>query len=61
MVLNLLKLLSQAVDEYNGLQEDDAKRLDWWNDVIDNISDTNDEKEITTAIQAIRNEIQKLK
>lgn len=42
----LIDLLSQAVDEYNELQKDEAKRLDWWEDIVDNLSDTSDEREI---------------
>lgn len=61
MDLYLIDLLAQAVDEYNELQEDESKRLDWWNDVVDNLSDTNDEKEIAVAIETIKNEIKKLK
>lgn len=61
MDLYLIDLLSQAVDEYNELQKDEAKRLDWWSDVVDNLSDTTDEKEIEAAIAAIKNETKKLK
>lgn len=61
MDLYLVDLLSQAVDEYNELQKDETKRLDWWEDVVDNLSDTTDEKEIEAAITAIKNETKKLK
>lgn len=61
MDLYLVDLLSQAVDEYNELQQDETKRLDWWEDVVDNLSDTTDEKEIAAAIAAIKNETKKLK
>ena len=61
MDLYLIDLLAQAVDEYNELQKDESKRLDWWEDVIDNLSDTSDEKVITVAIGTIKNEIKKLK
>lgn len=61
MDLYLIDLLAQAVDEYNELQEDEAKRLDWWNDVIDYISDTSDEKEITRIIAIIKYKTEKLK
>lgn len=57
----LIDLLIQTVDEYNKLQEDEAKRLDWWEDVVDNISDTGDEKEIERVIATIKNETKKLK
>lgn len=57
----LIDLLIQTVDEYNELQEDEAKRLDWWEDVVNNISDTSDEREIERVIATIKNEIKKLK
>lgn len=57
----LIDLLLQAVDEYNELQEDEAKRLDWWDDVVDNISDTSDEKEIARVIATIKYQTEKLK
>ncbi|MGN0805369.1 MAG: hypothetical protein ACI4MS_08305 [Candidatus Coproplasma sp.] len=61
MDLYLIDLLAQAVDEYNELQQDEAKRLDWWNDVIDCISDTSDEKEIVCLIATIKYQTKKLK
>ena len=57
----LIDLLMQTVDEYNELQDDEEKRIDWWEDVVDNISDTGDEKEIEHVIATIKNEIKKLK
>lgn len=57
----LIDLLSQAVDEYNELQKDEAKRLDWWEDIVDNLSDTSDEREIERVIATIKNETKKLK
>ena len=61
MDLYLIDLLSQAVDEYNELQKDEAKRLDWWEDIVDNLSDTSDEKVIKAAIDEIKSETKKLK
>lgn len=57
----LIDLLSQAVDEYNELQKDEAKRLDWWDDVVDNIGDRQDEDEIRVMLCNIRREIDNLK
>lgn len=57
----LVDYLMQAVDEYNELQEDEAKRLDWWEDVVDNLSDTSDEKEIARVIATIKYQTEKLK
>lgn len=57
----LIDLLLQTVDEYNELQKDEAKRLDWWEDIVDNLSDTSDEKVIKKAIDVIKSETKKLK
>lgn len=57
----LIDLLIQTVDEYNELQKDEAKRLDWWEDIVDNLSDTNDEKVIKAAIDEIKSKTKKLK
>lgn len=41
----LLDFLMKNVERYNEMVEED-ERLDWHNDVLDNIKDTNDEDEI---------------
>lgn len=53
--------LMDVVEEYNELQEDESKKLDWHNDIIDNINDLNDEKEIRQFIKDGEAEIQALK
>lgn len=61
MDLYLVDLLSQAVEEYNALQTDESKLLDWWEDVVDNINDTEDENEIKQLTADIKREIALLK
>lgn len=41
----LLDFLMKNVERYNALVDED-ERLDWHNDVLDNIKDPNDEDEI---------------
>lgn len=53
--------LMEVVEEYNELQQDESKKLDWHNDIIDNIKDINDEKEIRQFIADGEAEIQALK
>lgn len=53
--------LSAEVERYNELQTEESELLDWWNDVIDNISDMHDEKEIEQAIAEINARIEQLK
>jgi len=56
-----IETLSAAVEKYNELQTDESARLDWWGDVIDNLNDMQDEKEIEKAIAEINEKIELLK
>lgn len=60
-ISNPINHLMEVVEEYNELQQDESKKLDWHNDVIDNINDLNDEKEIRQFIKDGEAEIQALK
>lgn len=56
----MLNDLIMAVEKYNELQKDEAKQLDWWNDVLDNIHCITDEKEVKAALDQLNAEIEKL-
>lgn len=60
-ISNPINHLMEVVEEFNELQQDESKKLDWHNDVIDNIKDINDEKEIKQFIKDGEAEIQALK
>ena len=52
--LYLVDLLSQAVEEYNEVQKDESKYLDWW-EVVDSI-DADSESEIKDKIAEIQSQ-----
>lgn len=57
----MLNDLIVAVEKYNELQKDESKKLDWWNDVLDNIHCITDEKEVKAALDYLNAEIEKLR
>lgn len=52
--LYLVDLLSQAVEEYNEVQKDESKHLDWW-EVVESI-DADSESDIKDKIAAIQSQ-----
>lgn len=52
--LYLVDLLSQAVEEYNEVQKDESKHLDWW-EVVDSI-DAESESDIKDKIAEIQSQ-----
>lgn len=61
MKTTLINDLMQAVEEYNEVQPNEDFTLDWWDDVIDNLQDRNDEKEIKQIIELVKTATAELK
>lgn len=49
---DLAETLEKAIELYNGRQKDESKHLDWW-EVLDAISDIEDNKQVANAIALI--------
>lgn len=59
MIKHLAALLMKEVEEYNEIASEE-NRLDWWNDIVDNI-DMNDEESLEQAYAEVKSKIIKLK
>ncbi len=59
--MGAIEKLMQAVEEYNEVQPNEDFTLDWWNDVMDTLQDRNDEKEIETITELVKQATKELK